>query len=57
MSQDALKVEWTDDAFYLVLGENEIELTIDEGRSLFVVLGRALVELGDYDEEPEIFTG
>lgn len=37
-----LKVEWTTDTVYIVLGEAELELSREETESLFVVLGQAL---------------
>jgi hypothetical protein len=45
MSDDKLRLEYTDTNFYICLGEAEIELTLEEAESLFVVLGRAMQDI------------
>ena len=42
---EGLKVEWTEDTVFLVLGEAEMELTRGEAESLFVTLGHALQDM------------
>ena len=55
MTQDALKVEWTRDNMYIVLGEAEIELSRAEAESLFVTLGHGLQDM-DLMEAPDDVT-
>ena len=57
MSDDKLRLEYTDTNFYICLGDAEIELTLEEAESLFVVLGRALNELAGQELESGLESG
>lgn len=55
-----LRVEWTVDKMFIVLGEAEIELSREEAESLFVTLGHGLqdMDLMETPDEPnKIITG